>query len=247
LYIVPDAFIFSACFFLGTYDAGSTHPGDPYRAKWPDEFGNLKQRDIVRPDCVGKYFSKSNIIDVGNQLRQNELQLERLWRTKNPWFRIDCTLVGICVVDALLAARYAASSGSGIRKMTVQDWAMHIACDLWTRKISNEPRSEIAIARANVASSPVVVRGDVGRPGPLTFEQVRELHRVRQTEQKTRDLVRRACIYCKTLCSRECTHPVCMAKVKKSTNRWGDKVGTFICGDGACEDKHCKEIMGLSA
>lgn len=161
------------------------------------------------------------------------------------------------MIDALLAARHSASSSSGIRKMTAQDWAMHTACDLWTRKISNEPRSEIAVPRqsvhTNTAGSPVVVCGDVGQAGSLTFEEARKLHRIKRTKQldSRGGKVRRVCAmqadeHCKGTCTFECFNVACMAKVNLTKNRWGSTVGTFVCDNGACEDKHHRQIVEQS-
>ena len=63
--------LYSACCFIGTWNVGSTTPGAPYVAKWPDQYGNIKQRDVLRPDIIGKFFKEANVIDVRNHRRQN--------------------------------------------------------------------------------------------------------------------------------------------------------------------------------
>ena len=99
-------------------------------------WGNLKSRKVLRPDIISEYFSKSNIIDVGNGIRQNELAFERHWLTKNPWFRIDCTIVGITVADSYLAAQKQAPDHARIKEMGARNFSMHLVHDLWTRKVS---------------------------------------------------------------------------------------------------------------
>ena len=87
------------CFIL-TKNAGSTAPGlKPYIAKFPDQHGNVRERRVQRPAILGEYFDSSDVIDSHNHCRQFRLALERLWLTKNPWFRLDCTFIGMTVID----------------------------------------------------------------------------------------------------------------------------------------------------
>jgi len=51
---------------------------------------------------------------------------------------------------------------------------------------------------------------------------------------------------CKKACTSECTHTVCMEKVSGSKNRFGEKKGTFICKNPACQLKHWKEVVALA-
>jgi hypothetical protein len=88
--------VIAVCVFLGTWDSGSSILGDPYIAKWPDQYGNVKQRSVPCPDIVGKYFSVANKIDTHNQIRQNELALEQLWLTL-------LTTLGFGLIQPLLA------------------------------------------------------------------------------------------------------------------------------------------------
>ena len=55
-------------FFIATKGAGHTEPGEPYVAKWKDKNLNTLTREVPRPEIVSKYFQKSNVIDVNNQL-----------------------------------------------------------------------------------------------------------------------------------------------------------------------------------
>ena len=76
--------------FVMTKNAGSTKSGDnPYRARFPDEFGNLKERILVdRPEAtIGHYFKFADLIYSHNNNRQFRLALEQLWLTINAWFR----------------------------------------------------------------------------------------------------------------------------------------------------------------
>jgi hypothetical protein len=182
------------CFFLGTWNSGSTLPGKPYVAKWPDKYGHVNQRDIICPDCIGNYFAKSNTIDIGNQLRQNESGLERCWCKRDPRFWIASTVIGITVVDAFLLAQFSAPSCAKLTKMSAQDFAMHTVKDMWTYKISHEPRSEI------VGRLPYALNGQgihySNNKGPLSFQDITRQHYFRKTSQRevtTGDIVRRTC------------------------------------------------------
>jgi hypothetical protein len=78
--------------FLFKEGASSTDPGTPYVAKWMDENGNRRMREVPRPECCATYFQHSNIIDVLNHQRQKELRLEKFWVTTDgcfgfsPWY-----------------------------------------------------------------------------------------------------------------------------------------------------------------
>jgi hypothetical protein len=92
--------------FVATKNAGSTKPGTPYKAKFPDKFGNTKERSVIRPAILSQYFDISDAVDSHNHARQFLLALEKRWVTHNPWFRIDTTIIGMTVVDAWKCLQY---------------------------------------------------------------------------------------------------------------------------------------------
>ena len=57
-------------------------------------------RNVDRPQVVEEFFADSNSIDKNNQARQYELALEKRWVTKDPYFRLVTTKVGIDVAGA---------------------------------------------------------------------------------------------------------------------------------------------------
>ncbi len=85
--------------FVATKDAGSTSKDDPYHMKYTNDWGNGHIHDVDRPDLISKFFESSNIIDKHNQAGQAELALKKHWLTKNPYFRLHTTLIGMNVVD----------------------------------------------------------------------------------------------------------------------------------------------------
>ena len=62
--------------FIFTENAGTTECGEPYTAKWNDDFGARQTRKIDRPDVISQYFKIANVIDIHNQSRQGVLVLE---------------------------------------------------------------------------------------------------------------------------------------------------------------------------
>ena len=86
--------------FVMTKGAGSSRPGEPYVAKFPDSFGNVCIRHIARPDVISNFFDASNKVDLHNQSRQFSLAIEKKWVTTNAYFRLYQTITGMVVTDA---------------------------------------------------------------------------------------------------------------------------------------------------
>jgi hypothetical protein len=63
--------------FIATKNAGSTLAGEPYQARFVDDFENLLSRPVDCPEIISKYFLRSNGIDKHNQAWQFELRLEK--------------------------------------------------------------------------------------------------------------------------------------------------------------------------
>ena len=63
--------------FVTTKGVGSTMPGEPYLARFPDKFGNVCSREVARPEIISNYFKYSNCVDLHNQARQFDLALEK--------------------------------------------------------------------------------------------------------------------------------------------------------------------------
>jgi hypothetical protein len=90
--------------FILTKKAVSLKEGKPYEMKYTDSYGHVCTCYVERPDAISKFFTTSNVIDTHNQLHQDLLQLEKKWLTKNPYFHLTTTLLGISVNDAFLLA-----------------------------------------------------------------------------------------------------------------------------------------------
>jgi len=245
-------------FMLASLDAGSTRPGEPYKAKWPDANGNIKSRDVIRPDIMGRFFKRSNVIDVGNQLRQKELALEKHWLTHDPYFRIGCTIIGISVIDAYLAAKYQAPECAGITKMSVREWAERMAYDLLNRKITDEPKASVPLRTSGAAATTTLISEEgveIELHHTLTIEDAMVEHDFRMTSQRGQDnkRVRRVCHMkgriesCEGQTSKvttECQHPLCLGQVGSKANRHAPPTGIFICSNAACRRAHWRDMVG---
>jgi hypothetical protein len=85
-------------YFVST--CGSTVPSPfKYESKFEDEWGLTNFKEIERPDIVHMLYEYLPLIDEHNKQRQSLLQLERRWLTKDPWFRLVTTIIGMSVVD----------------------------------------------------------------------------------------------------------------------------------------------------
>lgn len=241
--------LLSVCVFLGSWNCGSSTPGPHYIAKWPDQYGNIKQRSVPRPEIVGRYFSVSNKIDTHNQLRQHELALEEHWLTQDPWFRLNTTFIGMTVTDAFQLARYSSSDTSGIRKMGIKEFALRTCYDMFNRKTSDEPRSEIFSSN----SSSSMQQHHETSNAPISKDKAMLAHQIKKTKRRdgSNNPTRRHCSMKEEGCegkaiSYECQHPACLDFKKVGNNRFGSTYGIFICDNMACRMKHWNNVVEQS-
>jgi len=88
----------STTYFLST--CGSTNPAKTsYVTHFEDEFGVVGIKQIPQPSIKEWFYDFLPLIDEHNKQRQSLLRLEKKWPTKNCWFRLLVTLVGMSIVD----------------------------------------------------------------------------------------------------------------------------------------------------
>lgn len=80
-------------------------PTDPHvKVRWQlnDVTGSSERitRTVPRTSAIKEYFQAACIIDVHNHLRQGGLEMEDAVATNDWWFRVFCTISGMCEVDA---------------------------------------------------------------------------------------------------------------------------------------------------
>jgi hypothetical protein len=146
-----------ALVFLGTKNAGSTKPGEPYIARFPDVNGNVAQRSVPRPAVISDYFKDSNVIDSHNQARQSELKLEKHWITFDCWFRLVTTLIGMTVTDCWRAFKHAMPEKHN-KVISIKDFVGRMAYDC-----IHNPYSNVAISVNAYLATELVGDNDVPR------------------------------------------------------------------------------------
>jgi hypothetical protein len=117
-------------FFVHTMGAGASTAGAPYKATFPDAYGNVMSRLVARPAVISRHFMFSDGIDIHNHIRQHVLALEEAWVTSNSWFRLMSTILGITVTDAFLAHRAQLRASHEDKDMSVLDFADTLAMQL---------------------------------------------------------------------------------------------------------------------
>ena len=161
--------------FLFNEGASDTEPGTPYVAKWMDENGNRRMREVPRPECCATYFQHSNIIDVLNQQRQKELRLEKFWVTTDGFFRLFTTVFGICVVDCWNGYNFHLDSGHRHKNCELMEYVNMLARDLIHNDESDEleveddticiPGVPVPVREVNI-SSPSTIASELTSPFP---------------------------------------------------------------------------------
>ncbi|MGL5936847.1 MAG: hypothetical protein ACRCZI_14630, partial [Cetobacterium sp.] len=92
-------------YFVST--CGDTEPcSQKYQSLYEDEWGNTQVREINRPNICHFLYIYLPLIDEHNKQRQSLLGLEKRWLTKDVWFRLLTTLLGMCCVDMHRIYRY---------------------------------------------------------------------------------------------------------------------------------------------
>ena len=71
----------------------------PYISRFEDEYGNVQEKELSHPTVEHMLYEFLPLIDEHNKAHQSALALEKCWLTKNCWFRIMTTFIGMSVVD----------------------------------------------------------------------------------------------------------------------------------------------------
>jgi hypothetical protein len=125
--------------FIITEKAGHTEPGEPYIAKWTDENCNHCHTCINRPSVISTYFEHSNVVDVTNQQRQKELQLEKCWVTQDGIFCIISSLIGMTATDAWWAYSHHIKDNHRHKGMKLFDFCDYLAYDMLHNNLPDQP------------------------------------------------------------------------------------------------------------
>jgi hypothetical protein len=79
---------------------GSTATSEKtYMSYFEDDYGNVGSKEISQPVLAHLLYDYLPLIDEHNKQQQKILGLERKWPTRNCWFCLLTTLMGMCIVD----------------------------------------------------------------------------------------------------------------------------------------------------
>jgi hypothetical protein len=234
--------------FVATRGAGSTTPGNPYRAKFADGWGNVMTRLVPRPDVISQYFQISNAVDTHNQARQSDLALEQHWVTTNCWFRIITTFIGLTVTDAWKAYRHGVRGPNTTeRKVTILEFTDRLVWEMLNSNIKRKAEQPLHLSPpkrvrmdddhppAEVRRSPRAHHSPVSTLTPASVQHSRVKAPMNYTYVKPRR-TRLPCVMCKnhtTIRCLECQVSVCDDAAGKDGNR-------------TCWTKHMCDIRCLS-
>ena len=86
--------------FIASLGSGTTcYMNQPYIQRFTDNFGNIREKAVMRNELTSFYFWNSNVIDTHSNECQFQLKLKK-WKTRDPFFWIYITLVAFSVIDA---------------------------------------------------------------------------------------------------------------------------------------------------
>lgn len=207
----------------------------------------------MRPDVISRYFKVSDKIDNHNKSRQSDLGLERLWLTKNCWFRLSTTFLGIVAVDTWHSIRHHAA-GLAYTDMPIKKFAKCLVFDLWNKPWDTtrsrplqltcdyDVRPTVDEPRAMHSTSCTQV-GQFSS-NDLYWRDICVQHTISKTKRyesgRKRERIRRACTYCGNRVMCECTHPACMSKATKKNRN--TITGVFVCDKESCIQKHRLDV-----
>ena len=143
--------------FIATKGAGHTENGQPYEAKWKDDNGNTRSRDVPRPEIISKYFNRSNGIDVHNQSRQGDLHLEKNWITADVFFRIVTTLFALTITDVWKVYCFHLANNHRHKKMKIIDFVKILSRDLVENSFSeNSGEMDALVLNVGICTNRII-------------------------------------------------------------------------------------------
>jgi hypothetical protein len=231
--------------FLGTKNSGSTKPGEPYVARFPDANGNVAQRNVPRPDVISKYFNDSNVIDSHNQARQSSLKLEKRWIVQNGYTRLATTLIGMTVTDCWRAYKHAmfcTNNNTKADDVTIKLFADRIAYDCIQNAYSDDlsfngylPATEDVPQTVGGGRQSDVSSVTAPTTAPVCIATVMAEHPFQNNPEREQGGVgrpiRRVCRAdgCDVTYHKQCFHPQCRRFRYKASRGW--VYGVFYCPD----------------
>jgi hypothetical protein len=140
-------------YIVSTCGDTSTHE-EKYMSAYEDDWGRIQYKMLDRPRIAHFLYEYLPLIDEHNKQRQNLLNLERKWCTKDCWFRLLTTLVGMSVVDM---HRWYRNKGQGrMARDGSYELVVHEFSDILCGCLEDQKRSQ---ASQKLASAIAVQQG----------------------------------------------------------------------------------------
>jgi len=118
-------------------------------------------------------------VDTHNQLRQDLLQLEKKWLTKNAYFPLSTTHLGMNVTDSFLLANYqkiinSNSNGSDDKKISIQRFAGMLSYQLLknVKHLGSTSLTPSYLPEEVACPGKTVVSSDISTPSDLTEKPI---------------------------------------------------------------------------
>ena len=109
-----------SCFTIFNIDSnGSISNIDENEWKSEDEWVNTNARQTDQADIIHFLYEYLPIIDEHTKQKKRDLVLEKGWLSKNVWFCLICTIVGMSVADMHRRYRFSAIEVDGRRQEEV--------------------------------------------------------------------------------------------------------------------------------
>ena len=83
--------------FVSTCGSTNAHE-EKYLTIFEDDWANVNYEEINRPSICHHFHEWLTMIDEHNRGRQNILDLENMWKTKDCWFHLNTTITGMSTV-----------------------------------------------------------------------------------------------------------------------------------------------------
>jgi len=236
-------------YFCWPKGAAACVTGQPYIATFVDHAGNRAERPVDRLSVFSRYFSYSNVVDVHNQLRQHELDLEYTWVTQNCWFRLFNTILGMTVTDAYLVLKSSVHEDHKEKQLTISRFADDLAKEMIRFEDEGDhPRTRSAVGRPRsshrtvFATAEEEVEAAVNPENRHTYRSFGKASEQPGWDKKKADYyIQRHCVECRAEGRLSKTSSFCGAA------QCGEKVP--LCREGTgfhsrtCMTKHAKRCL----
>ena len=241
-------------YFIST--CGSTEPSPiKYESKFEDDWGNTSFKEVLRPNMLHFLYEYLPLIDEHNKQQQSLWALEKRWLTKNCWFRLVTTIVGMSVVDMHRYYRYDRIKNKGIPQSDIDPIRVLKFTDLLCGQLKNWVYKQQRIAVPSNIDGEVLLERIRDKDGKTTTEPT---EKQREKGKNVGNPVVRPCFVCRRYATKDgiqrkqntsfwctnCHMPLCkVSRIGDDGGRELSCLDEHLCGDTElfrCGDLHKK-------